>query len=206
MIWGGSTSVGSNAIQLAVAAGYEVITTAWPKNYDYVIKLGACQIFDFRSAGAVQDIVAAFQGKTLAGALAVGKGSAERCADIAQACAGRKVISMASTPVSFEKLADSSGRGLRLPAILLRLVSSNVALRVRCRRRGIHTKFIYGSDLKKNELSKIIYDDFLPQALADGSYIAAPDPYVVGQGLESVQAGLEAQLKGVSAKNVVVSL
>jgi NADPH:quinone reductase-like Zn-dependent oxidoreductase len=28
LIWGGSSSVGSNAIQLAVAAGYEVITTA----------------------------------------------------------------------------------------------------------------------------------------------------------------------------------
>ncbi len=63
LVWGGSTSVGSNAIQLAVAAGYEVVTTASPKNYDYVIKLGACQVFDFRSAGAVQDIVAAFQGK-----------------------------------------------------------------------------------------------------------------------------------------------
>ncbi|TVY87702.1 Dehydrogenase, partial [Lachnellula willkommii] len=31
LIWGGSTSVGCNAIQLAVAAGYEVITTASPK-------------------------------------------------------------------------------------------------------------------------------------------------------------------------------
>ena len=27
LVWGGSTSVGSNAIQLAVAAGYEVFTT-----------------------------------------------------------------------------------------------------------------------------------------------------------------------------------
>jgi NADPH:quinone reductase-like Zn-dependent oxidoreductase len=41
LVWGGSTSVGSNAIQLAVAAGYEVFTTASPKNFDYVKKLGA---------------------------------------------------------------------------------------------------------------------------------------------------------------------
>lgn len=41
LIWGGSTSVGSNAIQLAVAAGYDVITTASPKNFDYVKKLAA---------------------------------------------------------------------------------------------------------------------------------------------------------------------
>ncbi len=40
LVWGGSTSVGSNAIQLAVAAGYEVITTSSPRNFDYVTKLG----------------------------------------------------------------------------------------------------------------------------------------------------------------------
>jgi NADPH:quinone reductase-like Zn-dependent oxidoreductase len=32
LIWGGSTSVGANAIQLAVNSGYEVITTASPKS------------------------------------------------------------------------------------------------------------------------------------------------------------------------------
>ena len=32
LVWGGSTSVGSNAIQLAVAAGYEVFATASPRN------------------------------------------------------------------------------------------------------------------------------------------------------------------------------
>lgn len=36
VVWGGSTSVGNNAIQLAVAAGYRVITAASPKNFDRV--------------------------------------------------------------------------------------------------------------------------------------------------------------------------
>ncbi|TVY52236.1 Dehydrogenase azaJ, partial [Lachnellula cervina] len=47
LIWGGSTSVGCNAIQLAVAAGYEVITTASPKNFTLVKTLGATQAFDY---------------------------------------------------------------------------------------------------------------------------------------------------------------
>jgi NADPH:quinone reductase-like Zn-dependent oxidoreductase len=34
LIWGGTTSVGCNAIQFAVAAGYKVITTASPKHFD----------------------------------------------------------------------------------------------------------------------------------------------------------------------------
>ncbi len=33
VIWGGATSVGACAIQLAVSAGYEVITTASPRNF-----------------------------------------------------------------------------------------------------------------------------------------------------------------------------
>jgi NADPH:quinone reductase-like Zn-dependent oxidoreductase len=49
LVWGGSTSVGSNAIQLAVAAGYEVVTTASPQNTDVVRRLGAGQVVDHRS-------------------------------------------------------------------------------------------------------------------------------------------------------------
>ena len=46
LIWGGSTSVGSNAIQLAVAAGHEVVSTASPRNFDCVKSLGASAVFD----------------------------------------------------------------------------------------------------------------------------------------------------------------
>jgi NADPH:quinone reductase-like Zn-dependent oxidoreductase len=66
----GSTSVGSNAIQLAVAASYKVITAASPKNFDYVKKLGASQVFDYHSKTVVHDLINAFKGKTIAGALA----------------------------------------------------------------------------------------------------------------------------------------
>jgi Zn-dependent alcohol dehydrogenase len=198
LVWGGSTSVGSNAIQLAVAAGYEVITTASPRNFDYVKELGASQVFDYNSKTVVKDIIAAFQGKTLAGALAIGTGSAEPCADIVHACNGNKFLSVASPSVSF-----TSGMTFRL---VLKFVSSTVSLQVKCRTRHIRTKFIYGTTLKENEVSKVIYEDFLPKVLAEGRYVAAPEPYVVGTGLEYVQAGFDAQIKGVSAKKVVVSL
>jgi len=198
LVWGGSTSVGSNAIQLAVAAGYEVITTSSPRNFDYVTKLGASQVFDYNSATVVADVIAALKGKTIAGALAIGSGSADACLDVVHACDGHKFVSLASTPVSFE-----NGMTVR---VVLQLVSCNVSLQVKSRVRGIRTKFIFGTTLKKNEVSTVIYEDFLPQALADGRYVAAPEPYVVGTGLEYVQTGFDAQVKGVSAKKVVVSL
>ena len=198
LIWGGSTSVGSNAIQLAVAAGYEVITTASAKNFNYVQKLGASQVFDYHSKTVVKDIIAACKGKTLAGALAIGTGSTEPCVDIVSACKGSKFVSLASTSVSFEN-------GVTFP-LLLRSLSSSLALQVNTRLRRVRTKSIFGTTLKTNEVSRIVYEDFLPQALATGHYIAAPEPYVVGKGLGSIQAGFDVQRQGVSAKKVVVSL
>ncbi|KAA6409148.1 MAG: zinc-binding dehydrogenase family superfamily [Lasallia pustulata] len=175
LIWGGSSSVGSNAIQLAVAAGYEVIATASPKNFDYVKKLGASQVFDYHSETVVADLVKAFNGKASAGALAIGNGSAEPCVEVVHKCRGKKFVALANPPSK------------ELP--------SDVAV-----------KFIFGSDLKDNEVGPAIFVNFLPKALEDGSFIAAPDAEVVGEGLESVQGGLDLLKKGVSAKKYVISL
>jgi len=206
LVWGGSTSVGSNAIQLAVAAGYDVITTASPRNYEYVTSLGAAQVFDYNSPNVVDDIVAAFEDRTLAGALALGTTSAGACANVVRACSGRKFVSIASTPVSFAGLAAGNRARFALPRLLLKLVAANVSLQFKTRSRGIGTKFIFGTSLKANAVSTAIYRDFLPSALAEGCYVAAPAPSVVGHGLGDVQHALDIQRKGVSAQKVVVSL
>lgn len=75
LIWGASTSVGNNAVQLAVAAGYTVIATASPKNWGAIRKLGATEVFDYRSKNVQRDIVKAFRGRQSVGALAIGQGS-----------------------------------------------------------------------------------------------------------------------------------
>jgi len=206
LVWGGSTSVGSNAIQLAVAAGYDVITTASPHNFDFVISLGAFQVFDYNSPTVVDDIVAAFQHRTLAGALALGTTSASACADVVRARTGRKFVSVASTSVSFDGLAGQNRGRLALPRLLFKLVLANVSLQLKTRPRGIGTKFIFGTSLKTNDVSTMIYRDFLPAALAEGRYLAAPEPRVVGHSLGDVQHALDVQRKGVSAQKVVVSL
>ena len=202
LIWGGSTSVGCNAIQLAVAAGYEVITTASPRNFDYVKRLGASQVFDYNSKTVAKDVINAFEGKMTAGAIAIGKGSAEYCVDILHACNGNKFVSMASPAISFENFT----RSRQLPRLVLQLLSSNVSLQVKSRIRGIRTKYIFGNSLMDNEVSKVIYEDFLPAALAEDRYTTAPEPHVIGSSLEYIQSAMDAQRKGVSAKKLVVSL
>ena len=79
LIWGGSTSVGCNAIQLAKASGYRVVTTASPRNFDLVKGLGAAEVFDHGSSGVIDAIVKALSGRQVAGALAIGEGSASAC-------------------------------------------------------------------------------------------------------------------------------
>ena len=76
LIWGGSSSVGSSAIQLAVAAGVDVVTTASKRNHNYVSQLGAKSAYDQTSDSLVDDIVSALKGKDLIGVYdAIGKPS-----------------------------------------------------------------------------------------------------------------------------------
>jgi hypothetical protein len=206
LVWGGSTSVGSNAIQLAVAAGYDVIATASPKNFAYVKGLGASQAFDYNSSTAIKDIIAAFHGKTGAGAFAIGQGSTLACLDILQAIRSDKFVAVASPPISFDAAPVGGARLPWLVPTLARLIRANAALTLKARMRGIRTKFIFGSSLVDNGIGRMIYADFLPAALAEGRYVAAPDPLVVGTGLGEIPAALEAQKKGVSARKLVVSL
>jgi hypothetical protein len=51
-----------------------------------------------------------------------------------------------------------------------------------------------------------IWSNYVPQALANGSVKAKPDPLVVGNGIKDIQHGLDVQMKGVSAKKLIVTL
>nr|POE48655.1 zinc-binding alcohol dehydrogenase domain-containing protein cipb [Quercus suber] len=82
LIWGGSSSVGSCAIQLATASGYRVFSTASPRNFDYCRKLGTRQVFDYHDADVIKLIVKALSGTVFAGAFHAvgGEDAVEACA------------------------------------------------------------------------------------------------------------------------------
>lgn len=206
LVWGGSTSVGSNAIQLAVAAGYEVITTASPKNFDYVRDLGAALVFDHASNTAVEEIITAFEGRSGAGAIALGPGSARSCLAVVSAYEGNKFVSMATPPVSFVGAPSKGPRTLWLASIVVRLIASNITMMISARTKGVRMKFIFGTTLMANEVGAMLYESFLPSALAEKRYQAAPPPLVVGRGLGAIPAAIERQKRGVSAKKIVVTL
>ncbi|OTA94318.1 hypothetical protein M434DRAFT_30103 [Hypoxylon sp. CO27-5] len=159
LIWAGASSVGTNAIQLAVASGYEVYTTSSPKNFDYCKKLGATLVFDYHSPNITQDLIGAFKGKTCAGGFAIQPGS------------------------------------------------ENVVFEVVDKSEGAKAKMVFASTLKDNEVGPVIFDQFLPAALAQKKYQCLPKPLVVGHGLEHVQAAIDQGKSGaVSARKLVITL
>ncbi|KAL4925288.1 zinc-binding alcohol dehydrogenase family protein [Aspergillus undulatus] len=172
LVWGGAGSVGSNAIQLAVAAGYEVLSTASPKNFDLVKSLGASQVFDYASRTVIEDIVTALKSKTLAGAIdCIGPDALEQTVQVVKRASGVKFVATANGGLDDDVVT---------------------------------VKMIIGSSLKHNDVGKAIYEDFLPRALVEQKYVAAPEPLVIGRGLERVQEGVDLYRTGVGARKVVV--
>jgi len=181
LVWGGSTGVGSNAIQLARNAGYRVVATASPRNFDYLRSLGAAAAVDRNSPAAVGELVAAIGEGPLAGSLAIGAGSLPKVMQVAAHVPGAKRVSSAA------------------PGLVTRLLALGAP-------RGVRVSGIWGGTLKDNEVGPAIYVDFLPAALAAGAYRAEPRAEIVGHGLSAIPAGLRRLRQGVSAKKLVVTL
>jgi NADPH:quinone reductase-like Zn-dependent oxidoreductase len=180
LVWGGSTSVGSNAIQLARAAGYRVIPTSSPHNFGYQRSLGADATVDRTSRAAVDEIVSAVGERRLAGTYAIGSGSL------------RPTVAVAARVPGPRRTASAQ------PAVAIRLQLLGT------RRHGVRVSSIWGGTLRNNEVGPGIYADYLPTALANGGYRAAPDALVVGDGLEQIPAALARLRHGVSAQKLVV--
>ncbi|MDE3010984.1 MAG: zinc-binding alcohol dehydrogenase family protein [Pseudomonadota bacterium] len=205
LIWGGSSSVGSAAIQLATAAGYEVVTTASPRNFDYVLGLGASRVFDYNDTDVVATMTKELGKRDMAGALAIAVGSGAPCIDIMSRCRGRRIVSMASPPVPIDDAPLGSQLLWKLRR-LPRLLAGFVGLAIRARLRGVSTRSIWGTALMKGALGATIFNDFLGPALASGRVVPAPKPLVAGHSLHALAEALALLRRGVSASKVVVSL
>ncbi|WP_421937363.1 zinc-binding alcohol dehydrogenase family protein [Phenylobacterium sp.] len=174
LVWGGSSSVGCNAIQLATASGYRCVTTASAHNSDLLKGLGASEVLDHSSPTIVDDVVEAIGGARLAGTLHA-TGGINDCFAVVEKCVGSRRVA-ATLPPPQERPA------------------------------GVEATLISGTILKDDEVGPMIYRDFLPQALATRRFVPAPPAKVVGKGLETLQAAMEALKAGVSAAKIVVTL
>jgi NADPH:quinone reductase-like Zn-dependent oxidoreductase len=182
IIAGGASAVGSTAIQLAVSAGYEVVSTSSPKNFDYVKRLGASHVFDYKSATLVDDLTAAVRGRQLCGCFSIGDGTADLLAAVLTKHEGPGTTKMLISRAEGKHSVESDS--------------------------GVEVKFILISPPVIGPASPVrpIFQDFLPLALAERQFVPAPEPQVVGKGLDKLQDAFTVHKQGVSAKKIVVTL
>jgi len=182
LVWGGATAVGSNAIQLARNAGYDVVATASSRNAGHLRDLGASAV-DRTSRTAVKELLAIIGDKPVAGSIAIGSGSLGPTIQVAARSNGSRRVVTAQPDRIARVLALAAGAPFR----------------------GVSVSGIWGGTLKDNEVGPAIYQNFLPGALASGAYRAAPSPKVVGHGLAAIPDALK-QVRGVSAQKIVVTV
>jgi hypothetical protein len=111
LIYGGSTSVGLFAIQLAKLAGFKVVSTASPRNFDLVKKFGADEVVDYHNAEeAVEQIKKITGGKITKALDTISEGESFKICLESFADAGKRKYNML-LPISEEgkKLAESKG-------------------------------------------------------------------------------------------------
>ena len=180
-IWGGSSAVGIAAIQLAKASGYETVVTSSARNHDLLRRLGATHTIDYNDANVVDTVLSVLKGKQLAGTLQLADGNGE---DVRAAIG--------------QILVRHQGGGFYATA-----TDHNI----KDLAEGVTTRFIFGLTLWKNDIGKAIYEDFLPAALENGSFVASPEPEVVGHGLGDLQQAVDKRKSGKpSARKMVVVL
>ncbi|KAF5231691.1 hypothetical protein FANTH_13297 [Fusarium anthophilum] len=202
LIWGAGTSVGKNAVQLAVAAGYNVIATASPKNWDAVRSHGASVVFDYRSSSVIDDIVTGLKDKKCAGAVAIGQGSLAKCIDIIKMVPGaaKKVAQ-----VTLDMPASPPTSKLSMVPFVAKYLWLSSTNRLKVMSSGIRSKFVFGTDIMEWDVEgKIAL--YLSEALDLGEYDLPSEPCVIGTGLEIISEGLGKVRSETTGKKIVVVL
>ncbi|KAK5064981.1 hypothetical protein LTR84_000816 [Exophiala bonariae] len=181
LIWGGSTSLGACAIQLVVAAGYEVATTASAHNLDAMKAIGAKFVYDHTKETVADDIITDLKHLDFGGAYCavLTTESIKQCAKIAREFNGKKLV--------------QTVLGVEMP--FPEGLPEDIAFRN-----------VYGTSLLENEVGTAIWGNYIPEALAAGSFKCVPPPLIFGEGLDAIQGALDRWKEGVSYQKVVVEL
>ena len=199
LVWGGASSVGATAIQLAAASGVTVVTTASTANHELVKALGADYVFDYRSTTVIADIVKVLENADFAGIYdAIGEDSSFDAESTILDKLQKKVPVVSVLPSSKSTELFHPIYGKYLASFHERSVGGKLIL---C------TVVAFAIVQEPNQhIGEYIWQKFLPDALANGSFLTKPDPLPTGHGLKDLQNGLDVQRKGVSARKIVVPL
>ncbi|KAK7538457.1 zinc-binding oxidoreductase-like protein CipB [Phyllosticta citribraziliensis] len=201
VVWGGASSVGSTAIQLATASGVTVLATASKKNFEYVRSLGASKVFDYKDPSVVDQILSSLIATSCAQFL----GSVEEILGL---------IDRPETDADFVGVLDAVSTDETIACwktILHRFENARAVVTLPVP-AGLDEFFkvtsveIHLLDSRDKDARDAVWRDYVPTALATGKLQAKPEPIVLNGGLEMIQTAMDRHKAGVSAQKVVVQL
>lgn len=183
LIWGGSSSVGSVAVQSAKTMGFTVYATAGASNLQYVKQIGADAVFDYKSSDVASQIVSRAKEDNVflqTAHVIVGPGL-QPTLDILKYTKGDKLAKVAHAPVIPENAPTLEGTEIKftLPPM----------------DPGERNKHIYRC-----------FNIWLKDGLESGKVIPSPRIHVVPGGLDGLNEALNVLKAGVSGTKVIVSL
>jgi NADPH:quinone reductase-like Zn-dependent oxidoreductase len=177
LVWGGASSVGATAIQLAAASGVKVVSVSSTKNIPKVKALGAHAVFGYDSPTVVEDILAALKGTEYLGVA--------DCISSSESAAGW-------TPV-YEALGGRWAGVVPDPQGIPEGAEGEV-------------RWAATIPFGDRDIGKAVWGAWVSEALEKGVLRAKPDAVVVGKGLERFQEAMDRQMRGVSFEKIVVEL
>lgn len=182
LVWGASTSVGTAAVQSAKSMGFHVYATASPHNHEYLQKIGAGRVFDYKSDNIVSEIMNSVrEDDILLHHCFLGQGNLDFISDLLNQIRGDSIAKIGSAPI--------------VPPDAKKI-------------DGVVVNFLHPPKEAKESYDYFhwVFNEWLTEKLAKKEYIPSPHLKVVGKGLEAVDKALDELKLGVSGTKLVVEL
>lgn len=182
LVWGGSSAVGTAAVQIAASLGFKVFAVCSTHHHSYVKSLGATEVFDYNDSAVVKNIISSVKAAGVEIKYAYDciskSGSLPRTTAVLEEFGGGKLAITLPWPEDIKKPESVT-------------VSMIGAFRV-------------VTDQK--DFGKWLFNDWLEKSLVEKRYVPSPEIEKIGGGLDSIQKAIDHHGKGVSGKKIVVTV
>lgn len=182
LVWGASTSVGTAAVQSAKSMGFRVYATASPHNHEYLQKIGADRLFDYKSDNVVSEIMGSMrEDHIVLHHCFLGQGNLDFISDLLNQLRGDSIGKIGSAPI--------------IPTDAKKI-------------DGVVVNFLHPLKEAKESYDYFhwVFNEWLTKKLAQKEYIPSPRLKIVGKGLEAIDSALDELKQGVSGTKLVVEL
>jgi NADPH:quinone reductase-like Zn-dependent oxidoreductase len=182
LVWGGASSVGSGALQVAKILGFTVYATASEKHHEYLKSLGATRVFDYKDPNVIQKVIKAAKEDGVAIDVAFdAAGQIKSCGEILKETkSGDKALLAEAVPIPKDA-----------PTI-----------------EGVQTVFVTAPDDEKERQTffRFVWNQWVNENLANGKLVPSPKAKVVRGGLEAINEALDELKAGVSGVKLVLQV